>query len=139
MSGNAIAQILLFLGFTGFAFILLRHSFQFAAEGRYLFAIPAALTCFGVLAASVFVRLKLNDFLIFHLAFLAMIFFAWWRKTSVAPDKLAAMAEDAARRTGTSAAAIRQSFIQARQLLALGFAGYVIAFLAAFFYLLPRP
>ena len=134
-----ITQILLFLGFTGFSFILLRVSFQFAAEGRMTLAVPPALAVFGVLSAVVFLRLKLAEFLVWHLLFLAMVFVAWRRKSRVDADRLAQLAEQAAQQSGARAAEISRAFVQARQLLTLGFACYVVAFVAAFFYLLPRP
>lgn len=133
-----INQLLLFLGFTGFSFILLRLSFQFAAEGRMVHLVPPALAAFGALAAFVFLRLKLADFLVWHVLFLLVIFGSWWRKTKMDPEALARAAQDAAQKTGGDAAEIRQSFTTARQMLTVGFACYLVVFVAAFFYLLPR-
>jgi hypothetical protein len=135
----SINQILLFLGFTGFAFVLLRLTFQYAAEGRVTLAVPPALTLFGALAALVFLRLKLSDFLVWHLVFLLVIFLGWWRKTKVDAERLDRLAQETAQRTGGNAAEISRGFVLARQLLTMGFACYVVAFVATFFYLLPRP
>jgi hypothetical protein len=133
-----INQLLLFLGFTGFAFILLRLTFQFAAEGRMVRLVPPALAAFGALAAFVFLRLKLADFLVWHIVFLIVIFANWWRKTKVDPDALGRAAQEAAQHTGGNAAEITRSFTAARQMLTVGFACYLVVFVAAFFYLLPR-
>jgi hypothetical protein len=138
-SAASINQILLFLGFTGFAFILLRLTFQYAAEGRMTAAAPAALAVFGALAAFVFIRLKLADFLVWHLVFLLVIFLGWWRKTKVDAERLERLTREAAQQSGGDAAEIGRTFVATRQILALGFACYVVIFVAAFFYLLPRP
>lgn len=132
----SFTQTLLFLGFTGFSFLLLRLSFQFAAEGRMAFALPSALSLFGALAAVVFLRLKLADFLVWHLLFLLFIFVAWRRKSRVDNERFALLAQQTAAQTGKDSAEIRRSFIATRQLLTFGFVCYVITFLAAFFYLL---
>jgi hypothetical protein len=135
----SINQLLLFLGFTGFAFILLRLTFRFAAEGRMILAIAPALAAFGALAAFVFLRLKLADFLVWHLVFLLVVFVAWWRKTRLDAEQLAQFAQETARRSGGSAAEIGRTFMAARQALTLGFVCYVVVFLTIFFSLLPRP
>ncbi|HET9903332.1 MAG TPA: hypothetical protein VFQ27_06480 [Xanthobacteraceae bacterium] len=134
----SINQILLFLGFSGFSFVLLRLTFQFAAEGRPAIAVPPALAAFGAVAAFVFLRMKLTDLLVWHLAFLLVIFLAWWRKTKLEEERLQRLSEEAARQTGADAAEIRRHFLATRQMLTLGFACYAVAFVATFFYLLPR-
>jgi hypothetical protein len=132
-------QILLFLGFTGFAFILLRLTFRFAAEGRMTFAVAPALAAFGALAALVLLRLRLADFLVWHLVFLLVIFVGWRRRTRLDPEQLDRVAQEAARQSGGDAAEISRGFLAARQALTFGFACYIVTFLTTFFYLLPRP
>jgi hypothetical protein len=132
----SINQILQFLGFTGFSFILLRLTFQFAAEGRIAMAVPPALAVFGALAALVFIRMKLADYLVWHLAFLLIIFMGWWRKTKIEAERLTRLQQEAG---DHALAGPGRDFLMTRQLLRLGFACYVVTFVAAFFYLLPRP
>ncbi len=132
-------QALLFLGFIGFSFVLLRLSFQYVAQGRALFAAVPALAVFGVLSAVVFLRMKLADLLVWYLVFLLMIFVGWRQKTRVDTDRLEKLAKEAAVETGGRPDAISDRFRSARQILSIGFACYVVAFLTTFFYLYPRP
>jgi hypothetical protein len=134
-----IVQILFFLGFTGFSFILLRLTFEYVAKGRATLAAPPALAVFGVLAAVIFLRMKLADLLVWHLLFLLIIFIGWRRKTRVDAERLAQLAGEAARQSGADADEIGRTFVAGRQILTVGFACYVVAFLAAFFYFIPRP
>jgi hypothetical protein len=139
MQNPWLLQALYFLGFTGFSFVLLRLSFQYVAQGKALIAAAPALALFGVLSAVVFLRMKLADLLLWHLLFLLMIFVGWRQKTRVEAARLDRLADEAAAQTGADASEIRSRFLAARQVLTIGFGLYVIAFLATFFYLYPRP
>jgi hypothetical protein len=139
MQNPWLVQALLFLGFTGFSFLLLRLSFQYVAQGKAMYAVVPALALFGVLSAVVFLRLKLADLLIWHLVFLLMIFVGWRQKTRVEASRLTELAGQAAQQTGGDAAEIGSTFATGRQMLTIGFACYVVAFMATFFYMFPRP
>ena len=70
------AQSLAFVGFVGASFVVLRYALSYFTERNQAWFAPPILTVVGVLAAYVFLRLKIDTFFIWYLAFLAFVFWA---------------------------------------------------------------
>ena len=75
------AQSLAFVGFVGASFVVLRYALSYFTERNQAWFAPPILTVVGVLAAYVFLRLKIDTFFIWYLAFLAFVFLGWRSKS----------------------------------------------------------
>jgi len=132
------AQALAFVGFVGASFVVLRYALGGFAERNQAWYAPPVLTIAGVIAAYVFLRLKLDTFFIWYLAFLAFVFLGWRNKSRPGSERLAALAKQEAARTRSDEDEVMRSYMMTRQLLSMGLLFYAAAFCLAFLYLFSK-
>lgn len=132
------AQALMFVGFVGASFVVLRYALGGFAERNQAWFAPPVLTIAGVIAAYVFLRLKLDTFFIWYLAFLAFVFYGWRQKSRPGSDRLAELARQEAQRVRSDEADVLRAYMMTRQLLSMGLLFYAAAFCLAFMYLFSK-
>ena len=128
----------MFVGFVGASFVVLRYALGGFAERNQAWFAPPVLTIAGVIAAYVFLRLKLDTFFIWYLAFLAFVFYGWRQKSRPGSDRLAELARQEAQRVRSDEADVLRAYMMTRQLLSMGLLFYAAAFCLAFMYLFSK-
>lgn len=130
--------ILLFLGFVGFSYVGLRYLLAYITNHQVApFAVPG-LALFGVLSAWLLLSWKLPDFFLWHVLFVGLLFWHWYRSNNMRTDKLTAAAREAAQKAKANETEVRNAYMLTRWYMRLGMASYLAAFTLGFAYLYTR-
>jgi hypothetical protein len=133
-----LRPILLFMGFVGFSYVVLRYLLGYVTNHRIApIAVPGS-ALFGVLSAWLLLSWKLQDFFIWQLIFAAFLFLHWYRVNNMQTDKLTAAARAAAERAQADEDAVLAAYLLTRWYMRLSMLSYLAAFALGFAYLYTR-
>jgi hypothetical protein len=133
MSGQAWSQPFVFIAFEAISFIIAREIVQSSAHKDKAYLAVLGLILLGAASGVAFHYMRLDGFLIWHFVFYGLVTFAWHRKSNVGDEKLTALAQVEAARTGSDLAEVKQNYILVRRLLSFGLISYFAAFALTYY------
>jgi hypothetical protein len=132
---TSLRPILVFLGFVGFTYMVLRHLLTYVTNHQIAPFVLPGMALLGVLSAWLMLSWKLQDFFVPHLLFVGFLFVYWYRANNMQTDRLTAAAREAARRAKADEAEVLDAYLLTRWYMRLAMASYVAAFGLAFIWL----
>jgi hypothetical protein len=132
---SSLRPILVFLGFVGFTYVVLRHLLAYVTNHQIAPFVVPGMALLGVLSAWLLLSWKLQDFLIPHLLFVGFLFVYWYRANNMQTDRLTAAARAAAQRAKADEAEVLEAYFLTRWYMRLSMASYGAALLLAFAWL----
>jgi hypothetical protein len=133
-----LRPILVFIGFVGFTYVVLRYLFALLTNHRLAPLVVPGTALLGVLSAWMLLGWKLQDFFVPHLLFVGFLFVYWYRANNMQAGKLTLAAREAARRANADEAEVVDAYLLTRWYMRLAMAAYVAAFVLGFVWLYTR-
>jgi hypothetical protein len=134
----SLRPIFLFVGFVGFSYVVLRYLLAYVTNHQIApFAVPG-LALFGVLSAWLLLSWKLQDFFLWQVVFVGLLFWHWYRANNMQTEKLTAAARAAAQNAKADEAEVLDAYMLTRWYMRLSMASYLAAFTLGFAYLYTR-
>ena len=133
-----LRPIFLFIGFVGFTYVVLRYLLAYVTNHQIAPVALPGLALFGVLSAWLFLSWKLQDFFLWHVLFVGLLFWHWYRTNNMQTEKLTAAAREAARKAKADEAEVLDAYLLTRWYMRLSMVSYLAAFMLGFAYFYTR-